>query len=97
MLSTRGQKLFYGIQDSVAIGYSAEDEVFPVLLDVDQMFIEFAAAVRTFHLAIAKQIDMRQQMFVQDFKAMWNVISPVVAVGKMKSVDVPLVGRGSDS
>ena len=59
------------------------------------IFVEFAAAVRALHLSVAEQIQLGQKLVVEQFDAVRRIIAPVVAVGKVEGVDVPLVGGGA--
>src|SRR5579875_823951 len=54
---------------------------------------ELAAAVRTFYLSVTEQVDTWQYFFLQNLQTMRSIIPPVVAVGEVESVDVPLVRR----
>ncbi len=54
---------------------------------------ELAAAVGAFHLAVAEQVQLGQQLLGQDLDAVRDVVAPVVAVGEVEGVDVPLVRR----
>ncbi len=53
----------------------------------------FAAAVGTFDLAVAKQVRLRQERVAQQPQALFVVLAPVVAVGKLEAINVPFAGR----
>ena len=57
------------------------------------VLIELAAAVGALHLPVAEQVHLRQQPLGQDLDAVRDVVAPVVAVGEVEAVDVPLVRR----
>ncbi len=50
---------------------------------------EFAAAVGAFDLAVAEQVDLRQQFFAKQLAGSVVVFAPVVAVGELEAVNVP--------
>src|SRR6266849_3634608 len=62
------EKFLDGPEDGVAIGDSAANDVLAVGQFVD-MLIEFAAAVGAFHLAVAEQVQVGQQLVLEYFQA----------------------------
>src|SRR5690606_28791237 len=57
-----------------------------------EMTQEFATPIGTLHLAVTKQVDVRQNPFLQDVERLAVVLSPVVAIGKLEAVEIPLAG-----
>src|SRR5678815_4529093 len=53
---------------------------------------EFAAAVGTFDLAVAEEIALGEDLFAQKGEGRLVVLSPIVAIGELEAVDVPLGG-----
>src|SRR5262245_49027017 len=49
----------------------------------------FAAAIRTFNLAVAEEVNLWQQVFAQQTQALVVVFAPIVAVGELEAVNVP--------
>src|SRR5439155_12184682 len=47
----------------------------------------------TFHLPVAEQIHLGQQFFLEQLHAKRIVVAPIVAVGKMEGIDIPLIRR----
>jgi len=79
-------------ENPVLVPDLAEDHALvPVAGDFLELAQVIARAVGALHLAVAEQVQLRQQNLGQQFKAVRNVIAPVVAVGEMEGVDVPLV------
>src|SRR5256885_6388056 len=58
-----------------------------------QVAQKFAAAIRAFDLPVAEQIRNRQQFFAEYLERFLVVFAPIVAVRKLKAVQIPLRGR----
>src|SRR5262249_9081 len=67
------QKLLDRSQDRLAVRNPARDDVVLRAEQLMNIFKELAAAVRTFHLAVAEQIQLRQQSFSQELNALVRV------------------------
>ena len=62
-----------------------------LLVGLAQILDELPTSIGTLHLAVAENIDRWQQLIVEKVEAMRRVIAtPVVAIGKMKQIDIPL-------
>ena len=57
---------------------------------IRQRMDEFATAVRTFDLSVTEQIDVGQNVVGQQRECLAVVLAPVVAIGKLKAVNVPI-------
>jgi hypothetical protein len=51
---------------------------------------ELAAAVRAFDLSITKQVSGGKQTVAQHFEARTITFAPIVTVGELEAIDVPL-------
>src|SRR6266705_3174568 len=87
------QKLLDRVQDRVAVRDTAGADVFALSDHFRDVIEKLAVSVRTFYLPLAEQVDPRQQLLRKDLDALGDVVAPVVAVGEMERVDVPLVRR----
>src|SRR5262249_39032072 len=70
-----------------------QDQILPVAADFLQLAEIIAGAVRAFDLAVAEQIADRQEELLQGLQAVRVVLAPVVAVGELEDVDVPVARR----
>src|SRR5436309_11808394 len=92
--STSGaEELLDRAEDGVAVGDPAADDVVALAEHLVDVLVELARAVGALDLAVAEQVQLRQQPLVEDLDAVRDVVAPVVAVGEVEGVDVPLVRR----
>src|SRR5262249_41611882 len=92
-LFARTQEFLDGPQDRLAIRDPAGDHVVFLLDHLLDVIEELAAAVGALDLAVAEEVELGQQAVGQDLDAVGDVVAPVVAVGEVESVEVPLVRR----
>src|SRR5579862_9327636 len=84
VLASSTEEFFDRTEDGVAVGDAAAHDVVAFAQHFMDVFVKLAAAVGTFHLAVTEQVHARQQLFGQNLQAVWNVVAPVVAVGKVE-------------
>src|SRR5713101_8450135 len=88
------QELLDGIDDGVLVANLAGDQAIFFGEKLAQVLDELTRAVRTLHLAISEQVDLRKKLGLQELDAGQGVVHrPVVAVREVKRVDVPFGGR----
>src|ERR1019366_6884472 len=87
------QKLLDRTQNRLAVRDSARHYVVLLFQELRDVLVELAAAVGAFDLAVPEQIQLGQQRLLQELDAVRAVVAPVVAVGEMEGVDVPLRSR----
>src|SRR5579875_175545 len=92
-LSASAEKLLDRTQNGVAIRDAAAHHIGTFAEQFVDVLKKFATAVRTFHLSVTEQVDPRQYFFLQYFQAVRGIVAPVVTVGEVESVNVPLVRR----
>src|SRR5262245_35148808 len=91
--SPSAQELLDRPKDRLAVGNPAAHDVLLRALQLVDVLVELARAVRALHLPVAEQVDARQELLLQDLQAVRDVVAPVVAVGEVEGVDVALVGQ----
>ena len=79
--------------DPVLITDLGQGQVRHVLEGFFQFSVELARAVGALDLAVAEEVALGQELVAQEADALAVVLAPVVAVGEVEDVDVP-VGRG---
>src|SRR5262249_513982 len=67
-----------------------QGEVFLILEGLLELAVELARAVGAFDLAVAEEVALGQELVAEQVDAVPVVLAPVVAVGEMEHVDVPL-------
>src|SRR5258708_572651 len=77
-------------EDGVPVGDAAGDDVVALAQHLVDVLVELARAVGTLDLAVAEQVQARQQLPGQQLDAMGDVVAPALAVGGVYGVDVPL-------
>src|SRR4051812_36078934 len=87
------QKFLDRAQDRIAVGDAAGDHVLFLVDHLVDVLEELARAVGAFDLAVAEQVELGEQLLVEDVDAVGDVVAPVVAVGEVEGVQVPLVRR----
>jgi hypothetical protein len=83
------EKLANRFVDSVFVRNLRQNQVFVVVREFSQFTNEVAGTVRTLNLPVTVQVAVNHDVFHQDTEARVVVLAPVVAVGKLKAVDVP--------
>src|SRR5271169_4801670 len=81
--SSRGEEFLDRAKNGIAVGDAATHDVLAVGQFVD-VLVKLTAAVRAFNLAVAEEVQFRQQLFLENVDAMGHVVAPVVAVGKVE-------------
>src|ERR1700687_4227743 len=76
-LLARAEKLLDGSQNRLAIRNPAGDDVVLLLQQLRDVLEELAAAVGAFDLAVAEQVQLRDQRFLQELDAVRAVVTPV--------------------
>src|SRR5579862_5167402 len=84
------QELLDRTQNRLAVRNPARDHVVLLLQKLRDVLVKLAAAVGALDLAVAEQVQLRQQRLLQELNAVRAVVAPVVAVGEVEGVDVPL-------
>src|SRR6266545_379215 len=87
------QKLLDRPENRLAVGDAAGDHVLAFAEQLVDVLEELAAAVGALHLPVTEQVQPRQQFLRQDLDAVRDVVAPVVAVGEVEGVNVPLIRR----
>src|SRR5262245_34150426 len=90
-LAAGAQELLDRPEDGVAVGDAAAHDVVALAQHLVDVLVELARAVGALHLPVAEQVQLRQQLVLQDLHAGGDVVAPVVAVGEVEGVHVPLV------
>jgi hypothetical protein len=88
------QEEFDGIVNRLLVFNFGENQI---LLRLSKFVLQasniFAATVGTLDLAIAKQVAVRQQLILEQVKALGVVFSPVVPIGELEEVNIPFRRR----
>ena len=93
-LTCLSQKGLDRIVDGFLVANLGEDQLVVGVADADPQRTQvLAAAVGAFDLAVAEQVHRRQQLLAQQLQAGLVVFAPVVAVGELEDVDVPIRRR----
>src|SRR5207247_5442604 len=84
------EKCLQGIVDRLPVGDFGEREVLvPIELPLE-LADKRALAVVALHLPVAEEVHAGQELLGQKLHARGVVFSPIVAVGEVKKVDVPV-------
>src|SRR5579859_3644107 len=87
-------KLLDGSDDGVLVADLARDDALVLAEVLSQVLDELPRAVRALDLAVSEHVHARQELVLHQLDAEERVVHrPVVAVGEVERVDVPLVGR----
>jgi len=87
------QERFDDADDGVAIRNMRGHNLLVIFKPAEHLD-KFPAAVRAFHLAVAELVAKRQNAFFQNSHAFFAVVhAPIVAIGKMKRINVPVGHR----
>src|SRR3954467_13964980 len=78
------------VEDRVLVADLRQGEVGEVVEGLLQLAVELARAVGTLDLAVAEEVALRQERVAQHPDALAVVLAPVVAVGEVQDVDVPV-------
>ena len=84
-------------EDRLAVRDAADHHVLVVVDQLVDVLEELAAAVGRLDLTVPEQVQLRQHLLGQQLDALGHVVAPVVAVGEVEGVDVPLRSAGSGS
>src|ERR1019366_8687212 len=88
------EELFDGADDGVLVADLARDDAVVAAEVLAQVFDELTRPVRALDLAVREHVHARQELVLQEVDAEERVVHrPVVAVGEMERIDVPLFGR----
>src|SRR5260370_17166683 len=74
---SRAQKLLDRLQNVLAVGDAAGDDVFVVAQQFVDVVEELAAAVRAFHLAVAEQVHLGHQPVLDQVHPLANIVAPI--------------------
>src|SRR5271156_425321 len=87
------QKLLNRVIDAFLVAYLRQRQVVFVFKRFFQLPIELARTIWALDLAVAEQVALGKKLVAQKPDALAVVFAPVVSVGKMEHVDIP-VGLG---
>src|SRR5271157_49770 len=86
------QKLLDRIVDSFLVTDLGEGEIRDFVEGFLELAVELARAVRALDLPVAEEVALGQELVAQEADAVAVILSPVVAVGEVEHVDVPVDG-----
>ena len=92
-LLAAAQKRLDRVEDRLFRGDLAEDQVFVLVDDPPQFADIVAGTVRALNLSVAEQVADRQDLLDEQPRALAVVLPPVVPVGELEAVDVPVAHR----
>src|SRR5262245_42759137 len=87
------QEFLDRIVDSFFITYLGEGKVGNFVKSFLELPVEFARAVGALDLSVAEKVALGQELIAQEVDAVTVIFAPVVAIGEVEHVNVPIERR----
>jgi len=88
----RSQELLDRIVDRLFAVDLGEDQVVELVAELSQFANVVPRSIRALDLAVTEEVEGGEQIGGEKFQAAFVVLSPVVAVGELEAINVPLGG-----